>query len=270
MKKRVLLVIAFFIALTTIPAIANAADSTLSISSVKTKYQAGESVEWTINFDGNPDARISLIELFIVDPAGNNFRSSWSDQKETGQVFSDSARLEDKRIFLKTHENLSNGLYTLSGARIFTYCETCEKKYEEIIFALKTSPLLKSFNSPNIINLAAGNFEIVRSLSNSNFRTPAILDLGLKGQDYSPGDKIPFKIKLDSDVFIWHFSISARSPSGRLFTWQGFNDDRDWSDSLKMQFNPENATREIIFDADRGASYGTYRSYTIGFVSSIF
>ncbi len=27
---------------------------------------------------------------------------------------------------------------------------------------------------------------------------------------------------------------------------------------------------EIIFDADRGASYGTYRSYTIGFVSSIF
>jgi hypothetical protein len=255
MKKSVVLFLAFFVALTTIPAIANAAESTLSISSVKTKYQAGESVEWAINFDGNPNARINYLELFIVDPAGNNFRSSWSDQKESGQVFSGSARLEDKRIFLKTHENLSNGLYTLSGARIFTYCETCEKKNEEIVFALKTSPLLKSFIAPNIINLAAGNFEIVRSTSNSNFRTPAILDLGLKGKDYSPGDKIPFKIKLDSDVFIWHFVISVRSPSGRLFTWQGFNDDRDWGGSLKMQFNPENATQEIIFDADTGENF---------------
>lgn len=255
MKRKVVWVVAFFMALTTIPATANAAVSTLSITSVKSKYQAGESVEWAINFDGNPDARISLIELFIVDPAGNNFRSSWSDQKDNVQVFSASARLENKHIFLKTHEKLSNGLYTLSGARIFTYCETCEKKNEEIIYALKSSPLLKSFNSPNIMNLVTGNFEIVGSISTSNFHTPAILDLGLKGQDYSPGDKIHFNIKLDSDVFIWHFIVTVRSSSGRLFTWQGFNDDRDWSGSLKMQFNPVNATREIIFDADTGENF---------------
>lgn len=220
---------------------------------------AGGAVNWSLDFEGKSGYFLTNISLFILGPNKERFNSSWSFQ-DGG--LNQEARLKGRILSLQTGKKVSTGEYQVKGVTVSTYCRDCENGNSgSVTYVYRSDPsLLYQYGSnTKTLNLSAADFRIEGGeLTKSAI--PRIESVTFSESQVSPGEKLKVSINTMAPGYIWKWVVDLRSPSGRRFSWIGFNDNSQWSNETEAQYIRNGDLFSITFEIpiDEDFSPGNY------------
>lgn len=258
MLRRILF---FVLLLTFLPnSIARGSEGTFEFKRISPyAVSAGGTISWSLDFEGKSGYLPGGISLFIVGPNEEHFNSSWQFQDGgLGQ----KTKLERQTLTLQTGKKVSSGEYKIKGVIVFASCRNCENGNPgSITYVYRTDPRLLYQYGPNIktLDLSAADFRIDGG-EFAKSAIPRIESVTFSDSVISPGEKVKVTINTSTPGHIWKWVVDLRSPSGRRFSWIGFNDNDQWNNTTKAEYKRNGELFSITFEIpiDEDFSPGNY------------
>ncbi|MGA0902418.1 MAG: hypothetical protein ACO3RD_05905, partial [Candidatus Nanopelagicaceae bacterium] len=246
MLRRIIL-FALSLSLLSLPS-ARAADGDFRFKRISpATVTAGEKVNWSLDWEGKSGYFLTNVSLYILGPNGETFNSSWSFQ-DSG--LTQSTILKEKIFTLETSKKVNSGIYKIQGVVLSTFCRSCENgNYgsESYVYRRDANSLYQFGGNMKVVDLSNSDFKIEGGEITKN-AAPEIESVVLSESRISPGETLKVTINANTPGYIWKFAVDLRSPSGRRYSWFGFNDNLDWSSATPATFKRNGSQWSISFD----------------------
>jgi hypothetical protein len=240
----------------------NSAEAKLEFKRISEKtVAAGNELSWSISFEGRPGYFLTHISLYILGPNGEKFDSYWS-YSDNG--LRQEAKLSDEIISIQTDKNIFSGAYSIKGLSIGTYCRSCESgKGVSYDYLYTLDPILLKIlgnSGTSLTDLSFADFQIEGGEFTKS-PVPKIEKISLNKSKVSPGETIRVSIDILTPAYVWKWGFELTSPTGRKYSWSGFNDSALWSNQTQAEYKRSNEVSSISFDIliDEDFSPGSYK-----------